>query len=311
MHISDNNPLKNSIRKPKIFIRLPSDGRYNKDGIDFSVNKDVAVRAMTASDEIMQKNPDALLNGSATEILIKSCVPSIKNVKETPMNDIDALLFAIRYATIGDSFEFKHICPHCVTETKETLSIRAMIDSMSVLPEVLSVDIDDEIAIVLRPYSFETSTKAALIDFDSQIKIDALKKSSTNIDVLRNEGKEKEATDLEASLKNDMNEIFKKLVDDRLDITCDVIVSIVKKEGTSQDGKPLVSVVTDKQFIKEYIAELDPINTNKIQDAMKAIMAYGVNKMRKIKCSNEKCNQEFESEVGINQSNFFELTSQN
>jgi len=70
----DNNPLKAYFRRPAIYLKLPSEGKYYPQGsVDIPVNGEVAVYPMTAVDEITTKTPDALFNGSAVVEIIKSC----------------------------------------------------------------------------------------------------------------------------------------------------------------------------------------------------------------------------------------------
>ena len=61
----NKNPLAGHFRTPKLYTSLPSGGDYyNLDIIDTSLDEH-AVYSMTAKDELIMKNPDALLNGDA------------------------------------------------------------------------------------------------------------------------------------------------------------------------------------------------------------------------------------------------------
>lgn len=61
-----NNPLQQYFRRPAIYIKLPSDGRYYSDGIlSMPENHELPVYPMTAIDEITAKTPDALFNGTS------------------------------------------------------------------------------------------------------------------------------------------------------------------------------------------------------------------------------------------------------
>jgi len=56
------NPLQQYFRQPKIYIKLPSGGVFNKLG---SLQGDVTnmpVYGMTGMDEIIMKTPDALMS---------------------------------------------------------------------------------------------------------------------------------------------------------------------------------------------------------------------------------------------------------
>jgi len=72
------NPLASFYRQPKIYVRLPSKGEFYTPGsLDVSENGEYPVYAMTAKDELLFKTPDALLNGTSTVELIKSCIPAL------------------------------------------------------------------------------------------------------------------------------------------------------------------------------------------------------------------------------------------
>ena len=70
------NPLTSLMRQPKIYIKLPSNGRFWAPGsLDTPPNGEYAVYSMTARDEMMLKTPDSLLNGQAIVDVIEHCVP--------------------------------------------------------------------------------------------------------------------------------------------------------------------------------------------------------------------------------------------
>ena len=104
--MSQINPLAKYYRAPGPHVKIPSGGRFSEiDTTMLSVNGEIPVYPMTAADEILVKNPDALLNGFAVEELIKSCVPAVKNVRSLAAQDIDVLLLAIKLASYGDKME--------------------------------------------------------------------------------------------------------------------------------------------------------------------------------------------------------------
>ena len=98
-----NNPLSGYFRAPKLYTKLPSGGRfYTDDVVELGESREVAVYALTAKDEAILKNPDALLNGEAVSQIIKSCVPAVQKPRKMLSSDIDTLLVAIQGATYGD-----------------------------------------------------------------------------------------------------------------------------------------------------------------------------------------------------------------
>ena len=131
------NPLANHFRQPKLYMKLPSGGLFNTDkDLDFPENKEIAIFPMTAKDEIMMKNPDALLNGEAVLQVIKSCVPSALEPRELTNIDVDALLMGIQSATYGDDMEVSTKCQYCEKELTGSTSIQEALDQIDPLEEV-------------------------------------------------------------------------------------------------------------------------------------------------------------------------------
>ena len=90
------NPLANYMRQPKIYIRLPSQGKYWPDNsIIIPETGEFPVYSMTAKDELSFKTPDALMNGQAMVDVIHSCMPTIKNAFNCSSKACSFNLFAI------------------------------------------------------------------------------------------------------------------------------------------------------------------------------------------------------------------------
>jgi hypothetical protein len=86
------NPLKQYFRKPGIWIKLPSQGNFYKDKpADLNEMGEIAIYPLTAKDELMLKNADALLNGSAITQMINSCAPTVVDPMAMPAIDLDAI----------------------------------------------------------------------------------------------------------------------------------------------------------------------------------------------------------------------------
>ena len=308
------NPLSKLIRTPQIYVKLPSVGRYSKDKIEFTATGELPVRALTARDNLLLKNPDALLNGDAVEQMIKSCVPEIHNVRELPMNDVDLLVLAIQYASKGDKITFDAECPKCKTKNTIHKGIRHMIEMSSEIPEINVVKLEEvdsnnekiNVEIVLRPHTFENHLRASISDFESKKRlsyirslydIEAEKKETVDEKVVR-------SNEMESIVRDQMKEIFKSMADLTLNLMIESIIQInmiCEKTG--------VNVVTDRAFIKEYIWPLEEDKMSAIRTKMQEVMTYGVNKKTHVTCSNEVCKHEWDVEVGYDQSNFFAVGS--
>ena len=126
-----NNPLSGHFRTPKLYTQLPTGGKfYDENIIDMPTTKELPIYPMTAKDEIMMKNPDALLNGEAVAQVIASCVPSVKQPRELIANDVDALLVAIQGATFGDELTVSANCPTCNEQASAVLSTEVVLANM-------------------------------------------------------------------------------------------------------------------------------------------------------------------------------------
>ena len=166
--MENTNPLAQYFRTPGVHQMLPTRGRFFEEGeIELAINGEVAVLPMTAGDEIVLKNPDALLNGDALERLFKSCVPAIKNPRHISVADMDVLLLAIKLSSFGDSLEINVTCPECKKEMDTETSIRSLLSEVKEIKEEDTVvRLADDIVAYLRPYNFESKTILDLATFE-------------------------------------------------------------------------------------------------------------------------------------------------
>jgi hypothetical protein len=164
----EQNPLRKYFRQPKVFITLPSKGKYYPtDALSVPETGEYPVYAMTAKDELSMKTPDALLNGQATVDMIKSCVPSIVNPWHMPSIDLDAVLVAIRIATYGDILEITTKVPGTGEDRKFDVDLRQILNKM------VTVEYEDNITVenmkvLLRPLTYKEFTDASLKTFEEQ-----------------------------------------------------------------------------------------------------------------------------------------------
>ena len=164
--MTDNtNPLAGHFRQPKLYMKLPSGGQFNqKEHLDLPDNGELAVYPMTAKDELLMKNPDALLNGDAVCSVIQSCVPSVKQANQLMNIDIEANLLGIRSATAGDEIEVKEKCEKCDHEIEGVTSLQGALDNIEPLQESIVVEIDN-LAIQLRPIRYQRTIEAGIENF--------------------------------------------------------------------------------------------------------------------------------------------------
>jgi hypothetical protein len=165
---TNQNPLGKYFRQPKIYIRLPSKGRfYDISALDVTETGEYPVFAMTAKDELSMKTPDALLNGQATVDVIQSCIPNIRNAWGMPSIDIDAVLTAIRIASYGETMDMTVKLPNTDIETVYTIDLRRVLDTFVDIEYDNIVNVND-MAIHLKPLSYKVFTQNAIKTFEEQ-----------------------------------------------------------------------------------------------------------------------------------------------
>ena len=231
MENKNTNPLQKYFRQPKIYLSLPSNGKYYPTGsLEISENGEYPVFPMTARDEIMIKTPDALLNGQATASVITSCIPAIKDPFNMPSMDLDACLIAIRIATYGEMMEVSIKVPVTGEDKDFDLDLRIMLDQFSSVDYNSAIQLDGMI-VNLRPLTYGEFTETSRKTFDEQRIFNVIN------DTDMAEG-DKLAT---------FTESFKKLTD----LT---ILTLEKSIASIEVGD---DVVTDQAHIKEFIANTD------------------------------------------------------
>jgi len=158
------------MRRPKVFLRLPSKGRYWPEGsIAFNDQNEYEVYAMTVKDELLLKTPDALLNGYATVSVIQSCIPSIKDAWQMPSIDLDAVLIAIRIASFGEKVAVDIDIPGTNEKEPFEIDLRPMLDNVidNVVWEPI-IKVNDDITVHIKPVSYRNLTQANIVSFEAE-----------------------------------------------------------------------------------------------------------------------------------------------
>lgn len=271
------NPLANYFRQPKMYLRLPSQGKFYPDGaLDKSAIDEYPVYAMTAKDELLFKTPDALMNGQATVSVIKSCIPAIKDPWLMPSLDLDACLVAIRIATYGENMDVTATCPSCQTINDFVMSLIGFLDSVSGFNYEDTLEVGP-LLIKIRPYSYKEISKTAIKTLEQQ-KIFAVISDDAMSD-------EEKLEKFGAS--------FLKLTEMTVDVIAGCIESI-----TTPDG-----VVTDSAVIKNFIENTTSEVFNTIKDRVDSMKEQMKLKTQNVKCTN--CGHEWSMNLEMDQTNFF------
>ena len=268
------NPLKKYYRAPKLYITLPSGGKFNKVS-DEAMNGELPVFAMTSRDELLLRNPDALLNGDAIVQAIQSCVPAIKDPKQLPVCDIDLILIAIRQATYGEIMEAKLKSPHSGKTDSYDVNFSAIIDNVETLPDETHVTLNSGCTVYVRPFSYTIQTRLNLLAFDQ---------AKTIRDV--GEVSDKSAQQFKA--------MFLKLANTNMDVIAESVVKITTPEGDE---------ISDLNMIKEFIENLESVDSKKIDKRIDELNKAVVNTKQEFACT--ETGKTFEAEVKLDPADFF------
>lgn len=279
--IKKANPLANYFRQPKMYMRLPSHGRFYPEGtLDKSEIDEYPVYAMTAKDELMFKTPDALMNGQATVEVIRSCVPAIKDPWAMPSLDLDAILIAIRIASYGDAMDINASCPKCRHFNEFSLNLVQYLDRISGIEYDGTLEVPP-LQVHIRPYSYKEVSKTAIKTLEQQ-KIFSI----VNDDNMSDEDKVEK-----------FGESFVKLTNLTVDVIAGCITKIVSPEGE----------VTDPKIIKEFIENSPSDVFNSINNYVTEMKDKMSLKAQDVQCT--ECQNEWSVEVSMDQTNFFAVGS--
>lgn len=237
------NPLAGLMRKPKLAIRLPSNGKFwPKGSLKISETGECAVYSMTAKDEILLKNPGTQTGGQAVVSVIQSCIPDIVNAWETPGLDLDTILIAIRIATYGPTLK--------TPVEVNGLTTYVNVDLPTVLDNILITGVWDEqlildngMVIFLKPLPYKQISKAGIEASETQKIMNVV-----------NDEKLSEDKKLEL-----FKESFVKLTDITIGVVAESIFKIITDDGTT---------VEDPKFISEFIQQCDREVFNQIRIRM-------------------------------------------
>lgn len=273
------NPLSQYFRQFKLYLKLPSGTSYYKPGvIKFNDSNEIGIMPMTGKDELILKNPDALLNGEAIIEVIRSCVPDVSDPKLLLTNDIDALITAIRYATYDDKLETEIKCPNCKHDNLFKLDLQYALGNMSYLESEYVVNLDSGLSVFVKPYGFPELIKGLHAQFE--------------------QGKITRAIESESITDEQRFKLFSSAYKELSIVTYSLMVnSIVKVVDESSNIN-----VNDAGFIKEFLQNIDKKSVDKISDLIKEINQIGIKRTFLANC--EKCNHKWENEIDFNPVNF-------
>lgn len=277
------NPLRQHFRIPGISIQLPSGLYFYKNNeIETSINNEIDVYPMTTGDELLLKNPDALFNGRAIELLIQSCVPQVNNVRALISQDLDVILLAIRAASSDSGAVVEPKCPNCGTENRFELDLSYILGNVTQLTPPYIVKISNNLTAEIRPYNFAEQTKAAITAFEQSKKAQHLVKSSTETG--------SDESNIRAAISETMTNIIK--------VKYSLMANSIQYIKTGEE------IVTDKKYINEFLENAPKLLVDKLVKAIEKINNIDPFSSKPIgTCA--KCNHQWELSIEFNPSSFF------
>jgi hypothetical protein len=279
-----NNPLSKHFRRPSIYFKLPSRGKFWADGsLDLPVTGDIPIFPMTGTDEITLKTPDALMNGTSVTGVIESCCPSIKDAWQMPSIDVDAILIAIRIASFGEGMDITATCPHCKQSNEYTFNLTGLLDSIKA-PDYNQIVEFKNLKFKFRPQKYFDVTKANLATYEEQRMMQALEDPNLSEDVRA------------AKLKESVMRIIK--------LNQSLLVKATEYIETDDGTR-----VTDKEFITEFYENAEAMLTNKVETHLQNLTEEASIPPMKIVCGNEECAKEFTVPLVFDYSSFFAVGS--
>ena len=159
----NTNPLSDFYRNPKLYVTLPSGTDfYSKSVVEMTEVGELPVYPMTAKDDILTKNPDALLNGDAVIKLVKSCVPAVKNPAELLAPDMEVLLIAIRQASSDTKFmEVDRNCPECNEPNRFDLDLSVALAESQEIEALKEVVLSNGLKVLISPTNYMHTIQGA------------------------------------------------------------------------------------------------------------------------------------------------------
>lgn len=278
------NPLQKHFRQPKIYITLPSKGKWYPEGsIEMPDNGQLPVFAMTAKDEITMRTPDALLNGQSTVDIIHSCIPNIKNAWQMPNIDLDACLIAIRIASVGETMTISTKVPNTDIEKDFQLDLRMLLDQYAGV-EYTDVFQVDDFLVQIRPSTYQTYTQNAIKTFEEQRVFSIVADNSID---------DKQKLQM-------FNKSLQTLTEINLNLVFDSVVAIQYKQEEA---------VTNRNHIREFLENSDSTVYNKIKDHVDQIKQQFQTKPIPVQSTEEEITAgappEYEVPVMFDHSSFF------
>lgn len=278
------NPLSNYLRKPEIYVSLPSKGRWWPAGsLETPPNGEFPVLAMNGHDDLAMRNADGLMNGASSVAVIQSCVPGVKNAWVGPTMDIEYLFVAIRIASYGSEMDSEGKCSQCKETTKFGINLSAILEQMQFPDFETPVQIGD-LFFVLKPASYQLTNLTNQQLFEKQRALLTVQSSDLTME--------------------QKQEILKETITKLSEITVSKLIEYIDYVMLP-DGQR----VYEREFLQEFIDQADRKSFNKLKKGIEEKNRQYTAPPLKFVCSNPECKHENTVRFEFNPSNFFAADS--
>jgi len=276
-----SNPLEKLYRSKKLYISLPSLGRFYTQGITLSADGEIGIMPMTATDEIKLKSPDSLFNGEALYELFQSCVPDIADPREIPNCDVDKLLLGIRVATTGTDLDISSTCPKCGSQDDFVIDLTVIMNSTQEIAKDNTVELED-VTVHVRPLTLKNQVIAQVESF-YQYRM--------------------QQTLLEDKLTEEQRiEMFNESLLQAITIKTTQVAECIERVILHNEEQ---AVVDNREHIFGWVKNMDSSTHNKIQEKIIELGNPKMNNRVEIQCSNAECGHHYKTQVDLNPVNFF------
>lgn len=272
------NPLSKHFRRPVLYFKLPSGGRYwPSDALDLPVTGEIPVYPMTTADEITLKTPDALINGTGMVSVIQSCCPNIRDAWKMPSIDVDPVLIAIRIASYGANMEITSTCPSCNENHEFATDLTTLISQVKCPNFDVPVEFDG-LKFKLQPQEYFVINSNSIVTLEQQRIVDTINNSDLD--------DKAKAANVAISMK--------KLLEASTDLLVKSTEYIETEDGTR---------VKEPQFIKEFYDNAESRVTKAIEARLEEISKEGALPLLDLKCTS--CGFEYQNSLNFDYSRFF------
>ncbi len=274
------NPLMAYKPHEKVFVKLPTEGKFYEEGVLLQDGtEEFGVKPMSAIDEMLFNNPDALMNGRAVSQVIENCVPKIANANELAISDIEALLLGIKLASNEETYDVNTKCPSCDKEGSFERDIDELLMSIDFMQDEYSHKLNDDITIVLRPNSWKSHSKLQQMAFKQQRLVQVAQNPNLS----------------DTEKGSIFNEMFSQMVSLNIDLVSDSVHYVLAPEGK----------VTHEEYIREFLETLGKDDLEAMSSIIEGINDTGVSHTMPVGCPH--CGHEWDLEgLRFDPSYFFE-----